>query len=69
MFHTKLYRKSQHTFCVQIFFSPENHAVYDTMWKNIVQIDKPQMTTWRMRIVANTHTLRIGNNTALPLQQ
>jgi hypothetical protein len=24
------------------FFS-ENHAVYETMWKNMVQLDRPQM--------------------------
>jgi len=30
------------------FFS-ENHAVCGTMWKNIVQSDRPQMTIWRMQ--------------------
>jgi len=30
---------------------PENCAVYETMWKNIVERDRPQMTTWRVRIV------------------
>ena len=24
-------------------FSPENRAVYETTWKNIVQTDRPQM--------------------------
>ena len=28
----------------------ENHAVYETMWKNIVEADRPQMTIRRMRI-------------------
>ena len=29
----------------------ENRAVYEIMWKNIVQPDRPQkMTMWRMRI-------------------
>jgi hypothetical protein len=41
--------------CPKLFFS-ENHAVYDTMWKNIVEMDKPQMTTWRTRIATNTHS-------------
>ena len=27
-----------------------NLAVYETMWKNIVEPGKPQMTIWRMRI-------------------
>jgi len=29
---------------------PENRAVYEIMWKNIVQPDRLQMTIWRMRI-------------------
>jgi len=28
----------------------ENRAVYETMWKNIVEPDRPQMTTRHMRI-------------------
>jgi len=32
------------------FFSPENRAVYEVMWKIMVQPDRPQMTIWRMRI-------------------
>jgi len=34
---------------VQYFFF-ENSAVYETMWKNIVQRGWPQMRIWRMRI-------------------
>jgi len=29
---------------------PENHAVYEIMWKNIVEWSRPQMTIWHMRI-------------------
>ena len=32
------------------FFFFLNLAVYGTMWKNIVELGKPQMTIWRMRI-------------------
>ena len=32
------------------FFS-ENRAVYEVMWKNIVQPPRPQMGLWRMLIV------------------
>ena len=32
-----------------IFFF-ENCAVYEIMWKNVVEPDRPQMTIWRMRI-------------------
>ena len=44
-----------------IFFS-RNLAVYEVMWKNMVESDRPQMTIWRMRIACwipkatNTHT-------------
>ena len=36
-----------------IFF--ENRAIYETMWKNIVELDWPQMTMW------HTHTLHSGH--------
>jgi hypothetical protein len=29
---------------------PENRAVYELMWKNIVEADRPLMTIWRVRI-------------------
>jgi hypothetical protein len=44
-----------------IFFF-ENRAVYEIMWKNIVEPGRPQMTVWRMRIACfipkatNTHS-------------
>jgi hypothetical protein len=44
-----------------LFFS-EIGAVYEIMWKNIVQIDRLQMTTWSTRIArripkaTNTHS-------------
>ena len=37
-----------HILCSPTFF--ENLAVYEIMWKNIVERDRPQMTVWRMRI-------------------
>jgi len=27
-----------------------NHAVYEIMWKNIVEWVRPQMTIWRLHI-------------------
>ena len=27
-----------------------NRTIYETLWKNTVQPDRPQMTVWRMRI-------------------
>jgi len=31
-------------------FFPENPTIYEIMWKNIVEPDRPQMTTWLIRI-------------------
>ena len=42
--------ENQNTILCSKTFSPENHAVYEIMWKNIVQPGRPQMTIWRMRI-------------------
>jgi len=47
-FRRKLERKSKHEFHVQPL--KKNRAVYKIMWKNIVQLGRPQMTMWRMRI-------------------
>ena len=33
-----------------ITFLPQKRDVYEIMWKNIVQPDRPQMAIWRMRI-------------------
>ena len=47
-FQTKVLEKIKvHTSCSILF--PENHAVYEIMWKNMVQPDA-QMKIWRMRI-------------------
>jgi hypothetical protein len=54
-----------------IFF---NHAVYEIMWKNTVDRNRPQMTMWRMRIAywipkaTNTHSDCVIL-IAFPLQQ
>ena len=55
-----------------IFF--ENRAVYEIMWKNIVQPGRPQITIWRMRSAcwipkATTHTHTICNTYCFPMQQ
>jgi hypothetical protein len=62
-------RENQNTHFVfsNCFF--ENRAVYEIMWKNIVETDRPQMIIWRMRFACcktmakNTHhTPRICNS-------
>ena len=56
-----LQRKSEHTSYISNIFV-ENRAVYDISWKNTVELDRPQMTIWRMRIswwiprAKNTHS-------------
>jgi len=37
-------RKPEHTMYVQLFF-PENRAVYKIICKNMVEMDRSQMTT------------------------
>jgi hypothetical protein len=39
-----------HIFCSATFFFFENHTVYEIMWKNIVQLSRARVATWRMRI-------------------
>jgi len=45
MFQTNGIDKSKHRFYVHKHFF-KNCAIYETMWKNIVQMDRPQLTTW-----------------------
>jgi len=39
----KICRRKQHTYYMFNNFYPENRAVYEIMWKNIVQPDRPQV--------------------------
>jgi len=49
MFRTKVVEKIKpHISCSAIIF--ESLAVYEIMWKNIVEWGWPQMTMWRMCI-------------------
>ena len=54
--------ENQHIDFIFNTFSSENRAVYEIMWKNIVQPDRPQTTIWRMRYAywipksTNTHS-------------
>jgi hypothetical protein len=43
MFQTNVVEKIKTHILYSITFS-ENHAVYEIMWKNMVQPDRPQMT-------------------------
>jgi len=60
MFPTKVVEESKTHFVFDNFFF-ENRAVYEIMWKNIVQLARRQMTIWRMCVAywmtkaTNTH--------------
>jgi len=62
-------RQNQNT----LFFFSKNRVIYEIMWENIVQPDRPQIT-WRMRIArwvpkaTNTHSEYVIL-IAFPLQQ
>jgi len=32
------------------FFLKENRAIYEIMWKNVVEPDRPRVIIWRMHI-------------------
>jgi hypothetical protein len=75
MFQTKVVEKIKtHNFVFNSFFPPYNLAVYEIMWKNIVETDRLQMITRRMRIACwitkatNTHSEYVIL-IAYPLQQ
>ena len=70
MFQTKVVEGTKTKTSPSINFPPENHFVYEIMWKIIVQPDRPQMTIWRMRVecwitkATNTHSEQVqgGSN-------
>jgi len=43
-------RENQNTYYVFNCFFFGNRAIYEIMWKNILERGRPQMTIWRMRI-------------------
>ena len=62
MCQTKVVDKIKTHILYSVTFSFENRAVYEKMWKNIVERGRPRMTIWRMRIecwipkATNTHS-------------
>ena len=62
MFHTRVVQTvATHILCYN-FFSEKNMPFFEIMWKNIIEPDRPQMITRRMRIACwvpkatHTHT-------------
>jgi hypothetical protein len=70
----KLCRENQNTQLIFNNFFSEIRALYQIMWKNMAEIDRPRMTIWRMRMACwipkftNTHSECVIT-TAFPLQQ
>ena len=66
MFQTEIVEK-KHTFYVQYFFSSENRAVYDIMWKNMVESDRSQITLYysaeKIRLACRIPKARIQTHT------
>ena len=51
IFWTECCRDNQNThFLFNNLFPPDNRAVCEIMWKNIIESGRPQVTTWLMRI-------------------
>jgi len=48
MFQTKSVEKIKTHFMFNNFSFLLNRTVYEIVWKNILQPDRPQMTVWRM---------------------
>jgi hypothetical protein len=49
MFQTKYVEEIKEHILCSINFLVENCAIYEIMWKNVVEGERPQMTIWRMR--------------------
>jgi len=45
MFRTKVVKKTKTQILCSVIFFLVNRAVYEKMWKNAVESDRPQMTT------------------------
>ena len=54
IFEIKVVEKTKTNISCSITFFSENGAVYEIMWENIVEPDRPQMAVWGMRIARRT---------------
>ena len=76
MFQTKVVKKikTHVLFSVTIFCS-ENLAIYEIMWKNMVETDRPRMAIWSMRFAcwvtkaAERHSVFVITPVAFSRQQ
>jgi len=49
-------RESQNTFYIQVILFSQNRAIDEIMWKNIVELDRSEMTVCCVRIHKATNT-------------
>jgi hypothetical protein len=74
MFQTKNGKECQNTNFIFSNFLKKNLAIYELMWKNIVEPDRPQITIWHICIAywvpkaTNTHSEYVIL-IAFPMQQ
>jgi hypothetical protein len=74
MFQKKFLERIKHAFYIQILLFKKIIAFYETTWKNIVDPDRPQLTTWHMHIACwipeptNSHSEYV-KYIPFPLQQ
>ena len=47
----KYCKENKNTFHIPSLFFFENRAIYEIIWKNILEPGRPQMTIWRMRML------------------
>ena len=50
MFQVNVVYKIKTLILFSVIFSSKNRALYEIMWKNVVEGGRPQMKIWRMRI-------------------
>ena len=61
MFQTEVVEKIKTQLMFNNLFFFQNRAVYERMWKTIVELDRPRMTIWRM--VLHVGYLRLQTHT------
>ena len=73
MFEENVVQKVETHILSSIMFF-ENHTFYEIMWKNTVQLERPQMTIWHMHFACWIPKAKVTHSeyvilTALPQQQ
>ena len=51
----KISKKNQNNLCSTTIFLSESRAVYDIMWKNVVELERPQTTIYTAHALCVLH--------------